>query len=304
MFESSYPPETEADEVASGGTIGQALDRIVSDAPRAPVLNKKLVFPRESVRVSELEEKQRKAREEEEKQAKLAKEKEEKARMEAEKAAQAKKAAEFKDLDLPFEDEEVGEEAAVKELKPVPVVENVPERKVEAAIPKPVASPTTRTQAVSVPKSRPSPTQKQPVAVNAEGKSTVPNLTKSATVVTPVREEEVIPEREVVAYRRVIPARRRVMREISIPEKVEIGKNASVSEADLEFYMRETEKVELRQVVCRAATMQLIEEIAEQTGCAPEDLASQAIESVAMAIQQAGFKFDLPMAVKCVRERK
>lgn len=296
MFESSYPPETEADEVVSSGTIGQALDRIVSDAPRAPVLNKKLVFPRESVRVSELEEKQRKAREEEEKQAKLAKEKEEKARLEAEKVAKAQQVREFKDLDLPFEDEEPVEQVAAIQ-KPEPAVEKVVEAKEERVLSQPV-TPVPKTKEVAVPKSQPPQAVKKPLVKAVEP------VPEPKAEEKPVVEEEVIPEREVVAYRRVIPSRRRVVREVGIPEKLEVEKDAAVSEADLELYMRETENVETRQVICRQATMELIEEIAEQTGCAPEDLASQAVESVALAIQEAGFQFDLPMSVKCVREGK
>jgi len=304
MFESSYPPEAEANEVVSSGTIGQALDRIVSDAPRVPDLNKKLVFPRESVRVSELEEKQRKAREEEEKLARLAKEKKEKeekvrleaekARLEAEKAAKAQQAKEFKDLDLPFEEEEV------VAPKAAPAVERVAEAKKEVVAPQP-SSPAPRKAEVSKPSAQPpkpaataKKTAVKQVAVKPEVKAPEPKVEK----------EDVMPEREVVAYRRAIPARRRVVREVSAPERAEKEEDASVSEADLELYMRETEKVETRQVICRAATMQLIEEIAEQTGCAPEDLASQAVESVALAIQQAGYQFDLPMSVKCVREGK
>jgi len=324
MLESSYPPEVETDEEMSG-TIGHALDRIVRETSRAPVFNKKLIFPRESVRVSELEEKQKEL---------------ERAKKELE-AARQKEAddkiadpTEFKDLDLPLEEEVVDSKArtsvpvsqnkASPKVQPTVVVpQSKPVAEVKPAVQQEAPKPQVRQQPLPSQNQKPAQVKsvpKQPVAQSpkttvaptpAPQPASSPNkVLVEPTPTTPVQEPAIsikeaprpevtpAPTREVVAYRRQAPARRRVVREVKSTSDIVQTK---ASDEDLEIFMKEAEKVESREIQCRADVQQLLNEIAERTGCSPEDLASQAVAGVAVAIKNAGFQFDLPMKVKSVR---
>jgi len=316
MLESSYPPEVETDEEMSG-TIGHALDRIVSETSRAPVFNKKLIFPRESVRVSELEEKQKEL---------------ERAKKELE-AARQKEAddkiadpTEFKDLDLPLEEvvespkvqpapahfpreiPKVQQNLSVTQAKSaIEVKPQVPQeaKKPQASsqpqtppAPQSARTPVQATQQVPPPaQSAPAPTTKKVYVEKQQPTPAIPKPTSPVTDAAPAPETKAT-SREVVAYRRPAPARRRVIREVKTTSEIVQPK---ASDEDLEIFMKEAERVENLEIQCRADIQQLLDEIAERTGCSPEDLASQAVAGVAVAIKNAGFQFDLPMKVKSVR---
>jgi hypothetical protein len=312
MLESSYPPEVETDEDMSG-TIGQALDRIVCETSRAPVFNKKLVFPRESVRVSELEEKQ--------KELERAKLEQEAARQKSE-DDKVSNPTEFKDLDLSY-DEQVSEpnvnEVPVvgKPASTSPFANSVSQSKPQGIDqPKPVVVPqasvlstnqpqgttsnTSQTQP-AFPKTTPVPQPKpSPERVAVEQKAEISPAPSKPVAPMPqaAAKEDKVPVREVVAYRRQAPVRRRVIREV---ERVSEIRKPMEPDEDLEIFMREAEKVETREIQCRPEVLQLLDEIAEKTGCSPEDLASQAVAGVAAAIKDAGYQFDLPMKVRSVR---
>jgi len=64
---------------------------------------------------------------------------------------------------------------------------------------------------------------------------------------------------------------------------------------DLEAFLLEAERTEEREVRCRPQTLELLNQIALRTGCEPGDVAAQSISCIALAIQEAGFEFSLPM---------
>ena len=145
----------------------------------------------------------------------------------------------------------------------------------------------------SVAKSREKPIPSKAVApVQTRASSSVPKQTKKKVIAKVLSKEQV---------RRKDP-----VKHVS-PEKLvrtSPDKSGISIDTDLEAFMRDTERTEEREIRCNPQTMNLLQQIAERTGCDPSDIANQAVTGVAQAIQQAGFTFSLPMHAELKHRRK
>ena len=294
MIDSTHTPDTETGEAGLGGTIGQALDRIVGEPSRAPVVKKKLDFPRESLRASQFEV-NRAILDEPSKAAEGGfedREEEPEVRVDP---------AKFQDPDLPYD-----EVVRRPENKVAGVIAPVEK---PAAAPTPAAEPKKENvrEEVQEPEITPAPVA-SPVAAVGEAQDTLgeplpetdePKVEKPVEQEVAVEEVAMTPAPKVIVQRKVVGAKPRLARIVEGPREPVAPPVATGAELDL--FMRESEKVEERTVKCRPETWAKLQEIAQRTGCSPADLASQAVMGVAAAVREAGFEFSLPLVVECTR---
>jgi hypothetical protein len=282
MIDSSHTPENFVVEDEPAGTIGQALDRIVSSPSRAPVVKKRLDFPRQSVTASKFTT-NREILEDPSK-AKVA--------MNYEPEVKVDPSA-FQDPDLPYD--EVFAQPETR-LAKIPVKETVPAQAVVPAAKVEPASPVASRQEFSLGTGQGANLPPQPV----QEEILDPVIHVAPVAPEPVMEEEPEPGPKVIIRREVAPAKptmTRIVEKAAVPERQPVA-----SGAELDLFMRESEKVENRTVQCKPDTWEKLLEISKRTGCSPSDLASQAVMSVAMAIRDAGFEFSLPMEVEYTRK--
>ena len=289
MIDSTHTPEAPSGEPEAGGTIGQALDRIVGAPARAPVVKKKLDFPRESVRASSFEV-NRAILEEPSKAGEVALET-------ANGAAEPKvDPAKFQDPDLPY-DEVVGRPEEQMATPVVPVNGGAHAGKPGA---KPVPQEVSPKVVEPVPAVPPSPVAAQ-VPAQVEKEDAIPATAKAPVAEEAVEEVPAAPAPKVIVQRKAVPAKARAGRIVGTQRDPVPQAKPTASVAELDLFMRENEKVEERAVQCRPETWAKLQEISKRTGCSPSDLASQAVMGVAAAIREAGFEFSLPMSVEYTR---
>jgi hypothetical protein len=264
-------------KAGSPANIGQVLERIVQTPSQDSTLRKKLIFPRESVNAADF---------------------------------QIPKPGASMESNVPT----ASSPAVMPVRKPGP-------KKVETIKPKvPHPNPSNPDSTSKSPSTQPVASQKRatgstpvPQAVaKSRQNSTSPKIRQTQAVASPQsRTSSAIPaqtKKKVVAkahskeqVRRKDPVKN-VLREKRT--RTPSDTSGISTDIDLEAFMRDTERTEEREIRCNPQTMNLLQQIAERTGCDPSDIANQAVTGVAQAIQEAGFTFSLPMHAELKPRRK